>query len=420
MKLTKVCDAPKYIKENPYLDLSKVLDSGRAQEPLENVHVLNEWPDINSTTLDESQVSALRSILTKELAVVQGPPGTGKTYVSVLALKAILGNMSNGDPPVIVTAQTNHALDQLLRHIAVFEPDFIRLGGRTTDQDVIKNRTLHEVRKTIPTPKISGGLRGPAMRRLKDLTESMITILTPLQQKEPLSPELLRNLNILSDAQYESFRKGAEDWVRIVDGNRPPGPMALWLGDSLSPVNNYHEPEDFGFEVEDVDLEFEQLREMEAEASGHAADEDENDTLKGTWFPLKVHYQGEQSTIAGTAIQRALGMDDMWEIPDHMRGTIYNCLWRKAVSILEISFRAKAEEYMDAVRQLKLGKWELDFMILQKAKVVGMTITGLSKYRGLVASLKPRIIMVEEAAETLEGLVMSACMESVEHLVLVG
>jgi len=49
-----------------------------------------------------------------------------------------------------------------------------------------------------------------------------------------------------------------------------------------------------------------------------------------------------------------------------------------------------------------------------------MTTTGLSKYRGLVASLKPRVVLIEEAAETLEGLVMAACVESLEHLILVG
>ncbi|KAH0537467.1 hypothetical protein FGG08_005730 [Glutinoglossum americanum] len=418
MKLTKVCDAPKYVKDSPCLDLSKVFRSEEVQGPLENINILSKWPEVKSTALDESQISAFRNILTKELAVIQGPPGTGKTYVSILALKAILDNMSNEDPPVIVIAQTNHALDQLLRHIAVFEPDFIRLGGRTIDQDIIKNRTLHSVRNLHPTPRISGSLRGPAMKKLKDLTDSMITILTPLQQKEPFSPELLRNLNILNDAQCESFHRGADEWVRIVDENHPPGPVALWLGDCLLQINSYHKPDDFGFEVEDADLEFEQLREIEAEAPGHA-DED-NDSLKGAWFPLQVHYQGEQSLIARTSIERALGMTDMWEIPDHLRGTIYNYLWEKAVSILEVSFRAKVKEYMEVVRQLKLGKWEFDSVILQKAQVIGMTVTGLSKNRGLVASLKPRIIMVEEAAETLEGLVMSACMESVEHLILVG
>ena len=65
-----------------------------------------------------------------------------------------------------------------------------------------------------------------------------------------------------------------------------------------------------------------------------------------------------------------------------------------------------------------------------------MTTTGLSKYRGLIQSLKPKIVLVEEAAETLEAFVSVACFKtyvwhsswqmmglkvsSLEHLILVG
>jgi helicase required for RNAi-mediated heterochromatin assembly 1 len=77
--------------------------------------------------------------------------------VSVVALKALLSNMTIGDPPVIVTCQTNHALDQLLRHIAQFEPNFVRLGGRSKDQDVIRKRTLFEVRQATSKPPVGGG-----------------------------------------------------------------------------------------------------------------------------------------------------------------------------------------------------------------------------------------------------------------------
>jgi helicase required for RNAi-mediated heterochromatin assembly 1 len=51
---------------------------------------------------------------------------------------------------------------------------------------------------------------------------------------------------------------------------------------------------------------------------------------------------------------------------------------------------------------------------------VGMTTTGLSKYRALISSLRPRIVLVEEAAETLEAPVTAACVPSLEHLILVG
>lgn len=56
----------------------------------------------------------------------------------------------------------------------------------------------------------------------------------------------------------------------------------------------------------------------------------------------------------------------------------------------------------------------------QNIKVIGATTTGLSKYRGLIASLKPRTLLIEEAAETVEGTVLAAMLESLDHLILVG
>jgi helicase required for RNAi-mediated heterochromatin assembly 1 len=53
-------------------------------------------------------------------------------------------------------------------------------------------------------------------------------------------------------------------------------------------------------------------------------------------------------------------------------------------------------------------------------KVIGCTTTGLSKYRGLISALRPRTLLIEEAAETLEGKVMGGLMASIEHLILVG
>jgi helicase required for RNAi-mediated heterochromatin assembly 1 len=53
-------------------------------------------------------------------------------------------------------------------------------------------------------------------------------------------------------------------------------------------------------------------------------------------------------------------------------------------------------------------------------KVIGCTTTGLSKYRSLLSALQPRVLLIEEAAETLEGNVIGGLMESIQHLVLVG
>ncbi|KAJ5104559.1 hypothetical protein NUU61_001906 [Penicillium alfredii] len=58
-----------------------------------------------------------------------------------------------------------------------------------------------------------------------------------------------------------------------------------------------------------------------------------------------------------------------------------------------------------------MGNWSRDSTILQGAKVVGMTTTGLSKYRGLVASLNPQVVVIEETAQAIETPVTCAVHE---------
>lgn len=415
--------APSYLQANPFADLTSAFSAGpNDTECLENVDILKDWPQPQrlQTELDDSQQAALHRILTKKLAIVQGPPGTGKTHVSVVALKAILQGMVPSDPPIIVTAQTNHALDQLLRHIAVFEPDFIRLGGRTLDQEVIKKRTLFEIRSAMSVPNIPGGLKGSSQKRLRDVIEQLMTLLSPLTtDKEPLPASLFLKLGLMTREQHDSLERGAQEWVRLEQQDHVSGDVAAWLGDQLIRVERKYQPEDFGFEVEEVDLEFEQLKELEAEAKG-ATDED-FDTLRGPYAMLSEPFTGRTSRdITDQNVQMQLKNSDLWKIPEAWRGSVYRYLQQKAKEEIRKEFRRVAANYSSVTKDLKVGKWEVDAHILQSAKVIGMTTTGLSKYRGLVASLMPRIVLIEEAAETLEGLVMAACVDSLEQLILVG
>ena len=87
---------------------------------------------------------------------------------------------------------------------------------------------------------------------------------------------------------------------------------------------------------------------------------------------------------------------------------------------LKDMFQEKARKHTAIAKQLKIGRWEVETNFLEEAKIVGMTTTGLSKNRGLLQSVRPKIVMIEEAAETLEAFVTAACMDSVEHLILVG
>lgn len=405
----------------PCKDLSLLYPSESTEKEVighHNVDIVNDWPLNPPPTLDPSQHDALKRILTKELAIVQGPPGTGKTYVSVVAIELLLRNMSTRDPPLILAAHTNHAVDQLLRHVARFEPEFIRLGGRSTDAENIKPRTLYEIR-TADRSSNPNGPKGPSLAKQRQLVQEMLNLLAPLTNgDEPFSPELFKEYGIITEAQQNSLNKGAAEWVRADQVDQVSGNMAMWLGRDLITANRRTLPEDFGFDIEEVDLEFEQLKEMEAETK---IDDDDVETLRGTRIVFNESFTGRKNRgVTGEKVKAALQKEDMWQIVEAQRGSVYLCMQQQLKEKIRDAFRKMAKTYADVILGIKIGRWEIDLTYLRKARVIGMTTTGLSKYRGLIDSLNPKIVLIEEAAETLEAYVTAACFESLEHLILVG
>ncbi len=58
--------------------------------------------------------------------------------------------------------------------------------------------------------------------------------------------------------------------------------------------------------------------------------------------------------------------------------------------------------------------------ILQQKKIIGMTINGASIYHSLLSSLRPAVVIVEEAAEVLEAQLLAVLGKWVKHLILIG
>ncbi|KAE9974000.1 hypothetical protein BLS_003320 [Venturia inaequalis] len=398
----------------------KALQKMMSEPQFDNVDIINDWPKNANASLDKSQESALRRIMTKGVAIVQGPPGTGKTHVSVMSLKAMLDNMSRGEPPIIVACQTNHALDQLLRHVAVFEPSFARLGGRSKDTDVIKKRTLYNLRqgKQIRVPN---GMKHSAKIALDNLTRAMSEALIPVEMKTGLlNYKLLFNLRLLTIGQCESLIKGNSKWSTVdpaLDGDLA---LKQWMGKQLVSNKKSFEQDTFSYDYEEADLEFEQLKELEAENCAQD-DDDDFESLRGHHVSLWDSFVG-RSTVSDDEVRTLLTAQDLYQIPSKFRGAVYNYLLRQVKDTVRTFIRERATEYDRQVINFRAGGWERDAVLLrgQGIKLIGMTTTGLSKYRALVSALSPRIVVIEEAAETMEAPVISACVPSLQHLILVG
>ncbi|KAF7871976.1 uncharacterized protein EAF02_009081 [Botrytis sinoallii] len=421
---------PDHIKERPCLDLRSIaLSSGdhlsdlteEEDEKLCHVDVLVEFPILPKSGMDDSQLAACKRMLTQSLAIVQGPPGTGKTFTSVQALKAMLCNRGNG--PIIVAAQTNHALDQLLTHIAGFEENFVRLGSRCDKKNsTILARTLYELReehRKSKTKQFNAGVRS-ASKAHNNLVESIELMLSPITAFGILPARVLLESGVMSQEHYDSFfEPGWCDSADTQDENVDP--LESWLGAQKvrmprTPVINKH------LEIEDPDQEFDQLQENEVEVQAN----DVMDALNGTWVSLSRSYTGKNlgaRAIGKNSPKSILArVGSLLDISDKHRGHVY-CYWEKLYyDQLTQKLKEKFKSYRVSMNDLKMAKWkrDADFIDNLDTRVIGCTTTGLSKYRGLLSALNPSVLLIEEAAETLEANVTAGIIPSLEQVILVG
>ncbi|KAF2453935.1 P-loop containing nucleoside triphosphate hydrolase protein [Lineolata rhizophorae] len=428
VKLKPDIDPPKYLPLSPRLDLTTIFQATDPANPFEHIGLTEKtfcnvdfratwnesWPHGD---LDRSQLSALKHMLTKEVAMIQGPPGTGKTYVSVLAIQTLLQNRDpENDAPIVVACQTNHALDQFLRFIDEFEPRFVRLGSRSQDEN-IRNRMIRELKKDVPMDRRANDIFRTAKNRMQAISDSVNIQLAALKLGGVVDPNIFNRLGLISKAQLDSL----EHSPHAVTGTKNAecsGPIVDWVGDHLVSVPRGIEPDQEFFEWEEAEEESEEIEELEAERIVEA---DFWERLHGDVVTLADNFTGRQTVrMTDEEISHCLREPDLWKIQPKFRGPIFSYLQRKMKQILLQKFREYAIEYTRCMQDRKFGLWLKDSVVLQNSRIIGVTLTGLSKYRGLIAGMKPKIILVEEAAEALEPLLVPACFPTVEHLILVG
>ena len=423
---------PPFLKKNPVMDLTSLAHKAmndNSQEARAAMAALRQHDIVKNgmnglqehTALDESQVSGVHRILSTELAIVQGPPGTGKTFTSVEAIKVMVANRrANRGPPIIVAAQTNHALDQILTHCINADTKVLRIGGRT-QSEAIKARTLYALRQTS---RIQADARcrhvdiqrNSNIKKIQDLVGTLFG-------DGLLDADVLLQHGIITEAQRDSL----EDDLMETSGMDETGPFRVWLGDSLVPgkiVEHGHETR-LVSEVEAMGNlpEFE----CEEEELEHIGDDEEDQyRLQGSVIKLEHVWTGKTPaglSSATRSVRRELSRNsDLWSIDPKLRGAVYQYFQAKLLEAVAPRFKALLAENVRLCRERKAWKFLGNTQIAEQNNIdiVGCTTTGLSKYRGCLAAMKPVSLLIEEAAETREANIVSALYPTLEQLILVG
>jgi helicase required for RNAi-mediated heterochromatin assembly 1 len=387
-------------------------------------NMLQGIPDIaRFTTMDDSQIRALHRIVTKELAIVQGPPGTGKTFTSVSALKVLLANRYHEEPPLIVAAQTNHALDQILLHLIgsddITGARICRVGGRT-ESEQIEQHTLFRLRERTNTPIGASGFR--ALEGSRHTSIDKIRILADgVFNDRLLDPESLLTAGIITEAQYKSL---VDDTMEQTETHENFGPFSIWLADECVESQVIRTKRAELANGDDADLQAEEF-EYDGDLDNIADDEEDQDRIRGIFVRLDHIWTGKEPAHLTRWERRAekeLEKEDLFLIPKGLRGAVYQLLTARLIAKIQPEFAKLLQENVEICNKLKINKWTQNVKLIQleRIEVVGCTTTGLTKYRGLLAALQPRTMLIEEAAETREANISSALYPSIQQLILVG
>ncbi|KAE8266401.1 hypothetical protein A4X09_0g5950 [Tilletia walkeri] len=315
--------------------------------------------------VDSTQADAVVDALSREVAIIQGPPGTGKSYVGVALINALLkSNVS----PILIVCMTNHALDSVLSKI--LEQDLtkkiVRLGSRSKDERVA-SYSLEALVAVRPKDDDRDAKR--EWRRFKTAEEDLLN-------------------------DVSTMKKGSES-----------DEEELWPCD----IEDDDDDDDGPFEP----LELETNGSTEYTTDSVVADESDGESSQSnlalSWPEVK--HRGSLELLQEDADVWTFSMEDRAMLVDQ---------WTNACRQVALS-RLDAYDKVQSTRkgvQEQRDKERLS--ILKTSHIIGATTNGAAKAADLLKSLKPKVLLVEEAGQVLEAHILATLNASVEHLILIG
>ena len=464
-------DMPLYLSENPdaFFDLSHLLKTAGEIDKNKKIRDqyskvtdmcdITSWPSTDLTGFDASQLHALINGLTQELSIIQGPPGTGKTYIGLKIVETLLKNEQNWNSkklrcksPILVMCYTNHALDQFLEGILKILRDqrkkkiLLRIGSRTKSKEMEKLH-IKEKRKEIKIPGHLKCAERQAFNQRKQLTLTIdeykdkfqlsLGTIVPIQLLQPI---------VEADHEYFFF-KGGDDperkflmWLLPTNVNIPSitkvSQRTYDVLDQVSKIDD-EDDDDEDYDDEDYDEKYksaqidDQYHDIFNKMSGtHDVSEDKISEID----VASIIEERDEYISRGKLdkLMQYMSTVDPMKKNEVMEVTKVSYLsWDKRVKLYKywlLKYRLYLlNKYSDifikynkCCEEVRAAQKEIDRLVMETASVIGMTTTGAAKYHDILQKVKPRIIIVEEAAEVLESHIVSVLGGGTHHLILIG
>ncbi|XP_054156533.1 NFX1-type zinc finger-containing protein 1-like [Oppia nitens] len=432
VKLKRKIIEPKYLNNESFYDMSCIAPENNdavnglngevddTKDPLKSVKLIDSNHKLlakNASIFDGQQFEAFYAAITKEFAITQGPPGTGKTFVGLKLVKCLLDNENVRNPtdnrrPILIVCYKNHALDQFLEGILKFNQNVVRIGGKSESKELEEFKLFNIMDKFRKQKKKPFNLRPKfyplvfkqnikclkRQKRLSNLKSEMENIFKMIKK----SFSLILDYNVIDPfirPKNNIFTAYFDRLSREI-GDEEENPIKHWLFGKtsvidwtklkqkrLSSTKLYDIIEDWVrdvYSMNDISTKFDDI-------IGSNDNQSDNQT--------------EESLIESQVNKR-------WKLYLYWRELFFDHMKKRCNNIWE-TLSEEITEY-----QSKYCK--LQRLLCSEAQVIGCTITGAAKYSQLIDMFDPQIMIVEEAAEVLEGHIVAAMPSNIEHIILVG
>ncbi|XP_061166134.1 NFX1-type zinc finger-containing protein 1-like [Saccostrea echinata] len=437
----------------------------------EKVPMLNvdKWPTSEEMGLNKDQYEALKKCLTKRIGILQGPPGTGKTWMGLRIMEFLLYNKSKFEEsrPILLLSYTNHALDQFFEKLLdsvslrfLFrgkERPFVRVGGRCANERVQKFM-LKEHRK-------QERYWSENRRHVQNSTKCVKYIDTFLSylQKGIVSTRFLETENIISPQHIWSLEINFRFHEKFVPCKEAIIISWLCIPNVATDFRGHvtKAQRENGIEIDDLFLQENQKRilgddddDFEKEIL-HAirpsfvfADEhlcpnnvNSNGIIFNTFFPQifrnihqvfwnRVSYEKRRRMLSYVQqnlrcqdimpVQNVRRIRNVWRLSLRERWKLYR-FWIHQLSIKFQNQRTNLISHFSRKSQDDHHeRFKRDLSILTSCQMIGMTTTGAASNMELLREIRPRIVVVEEAAQVHEQHILGCLTKDLQHLILIG
>ncbi|XP_052246827.1 NFX1-type zinc finger-containing protein 1-like isoform X1 [Dreissena polymorpha] len=358
-------------------------DDDSEQNHSDGTRVLdNEWPLPEELEMDENQMDAFKTALSKEFSLIQGPPGCGKTYIGLKIAETLLKNSDPWTGQMMIVCYTNHALDQFLEGILKFTKNVVRFGGRSRNVS-LEPYTITVKRREIPE-KLKR-LKSKAWQKKMSLQDDLNCKYENIKYMK----EMILHEEILKDKMgnvYAQFK-----WRQR--RSNCPG-IGIWLGVEPAHVVS---PCDF-------------INNKFGDDKGDKGARRSN---------IRNIIQNNFRTIE-TFVYEASDVFDVFALSYDRRWQLY-CYWVKLLCQKKVEDMVnQINAFTEACQQLNEINVLVDKEVIQTSKVIGFTTTCAAKHWDMLQDVKPTIVIIEEAAEVFESHAVASLSSGCKHLILIG